>query len=140
VEKVRVVIQLDCPDPDNQPTRRKLWVTKSKAMKPAALGVSMGGDGNTYDLDPPEAPEASANSGRLNGAKTGPDPQKTRECMAWLNETLAFGQRKLVELRDEAETLGFSAKVLYRAKAELGIIEFGEKPKQWKLCSAETPY
>ena len=54
----RTIIQLECPDPE-QPTRLKLWVPKSFAMKPAPLGVTIGPNGNQYDTTPPSAPEAS---------------------------------------------------------------------------------
>ena len=54
----RTILQLDCPNPE-QSSRLKLWVPKSFAMKPAALGVTMGESGNEYDLSPPTTPEPS---------------------------------------------------------------------------------
>ena len=54
----RTILQLDCPNPE-QSSRLKLWVSKSFAMKPAALGVTMGETGNEYDLNPPTTPEPS---------------------------------------------------------------------------------
>jgi hypothetical protein len=52
----RTILQLDCPDPE-QPGRLKLWVPKSFAKKPPALGVTMTDAGNEYDFNPPTAPE-----------------------------------------------------------------------------------
>ena len=52
----RTIIQLDCPDPE-QTGRLRLWVAKSFAMKPPALGVTMTDGGNEYDHNPPSAPE-----------------------------------------------------------------------------------
>jgi hypothetical protein len=58
----RTVIKLDCPDPD-QPSRLRLWVDKSFDVKPPALGVTMGADGNKYDKVPP-ALRAPGHGGR----------------------------------------------------------------------------
>jgi hypothetical protein len=52
----RTILQLDCPDPE-QPGRLRLWVPKSFAKKPPALGVTMTDGGNEYDSNPPTAPE-----------------------------------------------------------------------------------
>lgn len=54
----RVILNLECPDPDH-PARLKMWVSKSFDKKPPALGVTMGDGGNECDLNPPSAPEAS---------------------------------------------------------------------------------
>jgi hypothetical protein len=58
----RTLIHVACPDPD-QPGRLRLWVEKSFAVKPPALGVTMAVDGNEYDLEPP-APRESSPGGR----------------------------------------------------------------------------
>ncbi len=50
----RVVWKLTQPDPEGQPDRRKLWVDKSYALKPPALGMTIAGDGCTFDSQPPE--------------------------------------------------------------------------------------
>jgi hypothetical protein len=70
----RVVMHLSWPDRD-QMHRRKLWVDKSLALYPEPLGVTMGGDGNTYDTDPP----------RDNGA--GPVRDKASERLRRFKET-----------------------------------------------------
>src|SRR5262249_43175613 len=54
----RVVLQLEQPDPEGQPNRRKLYVVKSNSLCPQALGVTMGDEGNEYDTSPPERPDA----------------------------------------------------------------------------------
>jgi hypothetical protein len=126
VEKVRVVIQLECPDPDGQPDRRKLWVPKSKAIKPAPLGVTMTGEGNEYDATPPEAPGPN----RINGA-TGPLPVKTVECRNWLAELLSLGQARVSMIRTRAEQAGHSARTLYKAKDLLHVEETEEDGRKW---------
>jgi hypothetical protein len=52
----RTILQLDCPDPE-QTGRLRLWVSKSFAKIPPALGVTMTDGGNEYDHNPPTAPE-----------------------------------------------------------------------------------
>jgi hypothetical protein len=53
----RVVWKLTEPDPEGQPDRRRLWVDKSHAIKPPAMGMSISESGCTFDLNPPAAPE-----------------------------------------------------------------------------------
>jgi AAA domain len=48
----RTLIHLECPD-RAQPSRLRLWVEKSFAKKPPALGVRMTDTGNEYDSVPP---------------------------------------------------------------------------------------
>jgi hypothetical protein len=52
----RVILQLDCPDPEH-PERLSLRVSKSFDKAPPALGVAMTDTGNEYDTTPPAAPE-----------------------------------------------------------------------------------
>jgi putative DNA primase/helicase len=136
VEKVRVVIQLEQPDPESQEHRRKLWVSKTKALKPPALGITMGECGNEYDTKPPEKPE----EGRVEGHKKGPVPTKLRDCMDWLATRINGQPVRVSQLRDAAETEGFGSTILYRAKDQLGIIETLGEPggatgKRYKLWS-----
>ena len=56
-------MQLEKPDPE-QPHRRKLYVVKSNGLYPAPLGVTMGEQGNEYDLNPPSEPEQAPSSSR----------------------------------------------------------------------------
>jgi hypothetical protein len=131
-EKVRVVIQLSCPDPDGQPNRRKLWVEKSKAVKPPPLGVTMGDLGNEYDDMPPVAPEPAV--GRIGGARTGPIPARTLAAMDWLARRLAVGRARVSQLRRESEAEGISTGTLYNAKDALRIVEeVDEDNKKWWL-------
>lgn len=54
----RTLMHLEAPDPD-RPERLRLWVEKSYAAKPPALGVTIGESGNTYDFQPPARPDPS---------------------------------------------------------------------------------
>jgi hypothetical protein len=56
--RLGTIMHLECPDP-HRSERLKLYVSKSFARKPPALGVTMSDRGNDYDPDPPEAPEGS---------------------------------------------------------------------------------
>ena len=137
IEKARVVIQMSCPDPEGQPTRRKLWVEKSKALKPPPLGVTMGDEGNEYDTHPPEAP---APAERREGAR-GPAPVKANECARWLRDYLAAnGRSRVATTRRAAEEAGFpSASTIYKAVEMLGVVEDGEKGgKHWSLPNGEN--
>src|SRR5262249_11700982 len=48
----RTLIHLECPDAEKS-DRLRLWVEKSYAKKPPALGVTITADGNAYDDKPP---------------------------------------------------------------------------------------
>jgi hypothetical protein len=54
----RTLMHLECPDP-SQSDRLRLWVEKSYAAKPPALGVTIGESGNYYDSAPPTRVDAS---------------------------------------------------------------------------------
>jgi len=115
-EKVRVVMAMLQPDPD-QEHRRKLWVPKSRAVKPPPLGVTMGTEGNEYDANPPEPPADDAPKG-------GRKAPKRDACAAWLKDCLAGGIQAVCDLIDQAEDAGYSKGTLYLAKAKLDIDEF----------------
>lgn len=127
VEKVRVAIQMDCPDPVGQADRRKLWVSKSKAVRPPPLGVTMGPEGNDYDTSPPEPPGPK----RQGGATTGPLPVATAGCMAWLATRLGLGPARVSVIRREAEREGYGASTLYKAKDQLHVEEDEREGKLW---------
>lgn len=133
-EKVRVVVQIECPDPEGQPNRRKLWVSKSKAVRPPALGVTMTDEGNEYDAEPPEPPR----DGRFGGAKTGPVPAAITACMAWLAARLASGPARVKDLRDQAEAAGYSVTTLYKSKDRLGLSEKEMGVRNHKYWSLDT--
>ena len=52
----RTLMHLECPDP-SKPDKLRLWMEKSFAKKPPAMGVTIKADGNTYDFNPPAAPD-----------------------------------------------------------------------------------
>ncbi len=129
VDKCRVVIQLDRPDPEGQPNRRKLYVPKSRALPPPPLGVTMGADGNEYDGSPPSAPSASA----------GRPSQAVESCKDWLRGQLCGGPRAVVDLRNAADEAGIAAGTLYRARDSLGVSETKSDVSRrlmWSLTAA----
>jgi hypothetical protein len=122
-EKTRVTIRLECPDPENQPSRRKLSVALSRlSVYPQPLGVTMGDGGNDYDADPPKEPAAIA----INGQSKGPSPAQQR-AIAWLAAYLDRGPAPVQKIRDDAEQAkpdSITSKPLYEAKRLMGIEEF----------------
>jgi hypothetical protein len=75
----RTLIHLDCPDPE-KPERLRLWVEKSYAKKPPALGVTIGQNGNTYDSAPPD---------RTAPSKGGRPPIKRDKAAQFIRESLS---------------------------------------------------
>ena len=129
MEKVRVAIKMEQPDPADE--RRSLRVIRSHKKKPAPLGVTMGDKGNEYDSDPPKAPEGTEPG--MPGGRAAP---KLDACKRWLHECLSRGKRKVAEVRrgPEAAGLEFVSTTLYAAKASLGVIETGTKGNLcWEL-------
>jgi KaiC/GvpD/RAD55 family RecA-like ATPase len=123
----RVVWKLTQPDPEGQPDRRKLWVDKSYALKPQALGVTIADAGCTFDSQPPEE-VAKDQGGR---------PGKVALCMLWLKGLLDVKPMLIKEIRPEAEAVGFSAGLLYKAAESLGVEEYiVDKRKWWRLPTA----
>jgi hypothetical protein len=132
-EKVRSVIQMTKPDPD-QPDRRRLWVAKSNSQVPAVLGVTMGEEGNEYDLNPPVAPDDA--DGKARPAKT---PSRLAECKEWLKEEMAGGSVKVGYILSTAEEKEFSTKTVYKAVEQLGVESFTMgRTKFWKLEGSES--
>jgi hypothetical protein len=121
----RSVIMLERPDPEGQPNRRKLYVRKSHSLYPPPLGVTMKADGNDYDGDPPRSPEKDAPARVITGPDAGP------ECRDWLADRMARGPQPVQKVRAEAETVGFTAGTLYRARGELRLEEYREGGKKW---------
>jgi hypothetical protein len=72
----RTLMHLECPDPENQPDRLKLWMEKSYDKKPQALGVTLEGDKNAYDDNPPRKPEPNL------GGRPPEKREKAREFIA----------------------------------------------------------
>jgi hypothetical protein len=121
------VIQMDQPDPDNQPNRRKLYVPKSKALKPPALGVTMGAEGNEYDTTPPTAPDVT--TGFAHPAS--PKNPRLMLAAAWLKARLNGCAIRVRDLISEAEQEGYNKQTLYRAKDTLSIDEIETEGKKW---------
>lgn len=128
LEKVRVAIKIEKPDPDQE--KRKLSVPKTNSKPPAPLGLMMGDWGNEYDHDPPEVAQEPG-MGASRKAKSG-------AAESWLSSELDNCSRRVSELRTAAETVGISAGSLYRAKEKLDIVEFVvEGKKWWRLTSKD---
>ena len=122
-----MVIKMTCPDPDGQPNRRRLWVDKTAAVKPATLGITMGTSGNEYDLDPPVEPEPET-------GRRGPAPVKLEECKEWLTRFLSPHPARIKDIISAAGEGGHTKTTLYAAKESLGLDEYIEgKLKSWSL-------
>lgn len=121
----RAVWKLSQPDPEGQPDRRKLWVAKSYAMKPAAMGMTITAEGCSFDATPPEEPAPD---------KGGRPVTRMPACKAWLRERLTAIPAMVKDLRTEAEGAGFSTGLLYKASETLGVEEYVlDRRKWWKL-------
>jgi hypothetical protein len=118
----RVVMMLECPNPEGEPDRRKLYVKKSYSLYPPALGVTMGDHGNEYDTSPPEAAPDTAAQGKTS---------RVDEVIAWLQEYLAVGPARVHQIRTDAEAKGFSTKTLYKAKDKMILGEYEADGKKW---------
>lgn len=102
----RTILQLDCPDPD-EPSRLKLWVSKSFAKKPPALGVTMRDGGNDYDFHPPSPPEP---------ARIGRTPDQREKAAAFVRDALRLKNDRIGnELAEEFAKSGGCKKTLWRA-------------------------
>lgn len=135
-EKVRVLFQMDHPDPE-QINRRRLWVEKSRALKPAPLGVTMHDAGNDYDDAPPAEPGK-----RGEGNARGPVATKTLQAMDWLAATLAAeagGRARVVDLINRAEEAGHAKGTLYNARDRLGLTEIKDRGTWWILPGEHNP-
>jgi hypothetical protein len=119
----RTLMHLECLDKDN-PERLKLWMRKSFAKKPVALGVTMTDTGNQYDFDPPSAPEPN---------RGGRPPTKTPKAETFIVAKLTEqNDRKATELCDEWVASGESDSTFWRARDVLvkaGKLVCDGKPK-----------
>ena len=126
-----MVIKMTQPDPEGQKDRRRLWVDKTAVVKPPPLGITMRGEGNEYDFNPPTEPEAS---------KGGRPPEKLGKAVAFLVDKLTAGDRKWCELITEWEGIGEAKGTLfnaYRAMVDDGrmIVNESKKPKVCHLVN-----
>lgn len=125
LEKVRVALRLEQPDPDAE--KRRLEVYKTNSKKPAALGVTMGDRGNEYDDQPPEkageAPEPGRRRGRLS--------YEVNQAMDWLRGQLANGPQRVSFVRDQSGPEGISVGTLYNAMRALKVREYDVEGRKW---------
>ncbi|WP_435009928.1 AAA family ATPase [Tundrisphaera lichenicola] len=106
----RTILQLECPDP-NRSNRLRLSVSKSFAVKPPALGVTMDDMGNHYDSNPPN----QAEPGRV-----GRPPGEREKAERFLRETLTRQNDRIGnELAKEWESTGGSGKTFWRAAKDM---------------------
>lgn len=102
----RTLMHLEAPDPD-RPERLRLWVEKSYAAKPPALGVTIGESGNTYDFQPPARPDPS---------KGGRPPQKRDKAMEFIRDALAKQNDQIGnDLCHESGKFGVNRSTFWRA-------------------------
>lgn len=129
-EKVRSVINMSKPDPD-QENRRRLWVAKSNSQIPPPLGVTMGDTGNEYDDKPPTEPEDADGRPVSSGTRSN---SKMSQCVEWLKEKLDDCSIPIAGTIAEAEEKEFAKQVVYRAIERLGAetFEIGGR-KFWRL-------
>ncbi len=122
VEKARVVVKMTKPDPEGQPNRRKLWVDKTAAVNPPALGITMRDSGNDYDFNPPA--EAEPNRG-------GRPPEKREKARQFIIDALTReNDRKATDLCHEWEQAGEKAKAFWGARD--AMVTAGELTSQGK--------
>jgi hypothetical protein len=106
----RTLMHLECPDPE-KPERLRLWVEKSYAKKPPALGLTIGGNGNTYDSNPPAKADPS---------KGGRPPEKRDKAIQFIRDALTTENDRIgTELCQAWVKDGGNAKTFWRAKDEL---------------------
>ncbi len=102
-ERARSVLSLSLPDPDGQPNRRKLWVSKTAVKTPEALGITFTDASNDYDGNPPSDPQ-------VPGKARGPAPAKSTKMAEWLLDQLSRSDQTVKALVDAAQFDGFLAK------------------------------
>jgi hypothetical protein len=130
----RLVWKMTQPDPEGQPDRRRVWVDKSYAVKPPALGMSIAAPGCSFDFNPPAAPEPS---------RGGRPPEKLVKAIAFLTEKLTAGDCKQRDLVQDWEKDGGSKGTIFdafRAMQADGriVIDDSVKPKVCHLVK-NTP-
>lgn len=96
----RTLLQLECPDPD-QSGRLRLWVDKSSAKKPNALGVTMRDGRNDYDGNPP---------GRAEPSHRGRPPKAKENVAKFIRGKMAGGSGLIGnDLANEVEAAGIAS-------------------------------
>jgi hypothetical protein len=130
----RALLHLECPDPAHS-DRLKLWVEKSYDRKPRAMGVTIKGDGNAYDFNPPVKPDPP---------KGGRPPEKLDKAIAFLEAELSGGDQKGCELISRWEGLGENKGTLFNAKQKMAdegrlVVDDSRKPQIWHLVTQPAP-
>jgi hypothetical protein len=123
----RLVWKMTQPDPEGQPDRRRVWVDKTYAVKPPALGMTIGNAGCSFDFNPPAAPEPS---------KGGRPPEKLEKAIGFLTEKLGAGDRRWCDLITEWEASREAKGTLFnavRAMRDDGRLVIDETVKP-KIC------
>lgn len=121
----RLVWKLTDPDPEAQPSRRRLWVDKTFVEKPKALRMTISEKVCEFDDKPPTAP-APLSVGR---------PSKERdEAIKFLTDKLSEKDRKQCELIKEWEDSGKQKGTLFNAIKDMQdderlVIDDSTKPK-----------
>lgn len=133
-EKVRVAIRIDHFEEVGD--KRRLEVRKSNSMVPPALGLIMGGDGNDYDNEPPEAPEEFV--GKAAGPK--PPTEAERSAMEWLQGYLRDGPKRVSITRHASELVPMSSKTLYAAVRLLKVHSFRWEGYEWWSLTADEAF
>ena len=129
----RTLLHLECPDPSHS-DRLRLWVEKSYASKPPALGVTIGPNGNTYDFDPPAHRDPS---------KGGRPPAERDKAASFMRVALAKqNDQKATDLCSEWIKTGGAEGTFWNARDAMvtaGELTCEGKPKIMRLISAQQP-
>lgn len=136
----RQVIKLDCPDPEAEPNKRKLWVDKTNSKKPLPLQVTMMDSGNEYLVlasNSSETDEPGTNRRRPGR------PSYVDNDLAWLTNHLTEqdGISQVKPIIDAAHVIDISIDRLYRAmRASSGLITEStiNNRKYWTLQVAAS--
>jgi hypothetical protein len=103
----RTLMHLECPDPDNRAGRLRFWVEKSYAKRPAALGVTLGDRGNSYDFEPPA---------KCENGKPGRPPEAREKAERFIRDALKRQNDRIGnELCAEWQEAGGTQQTFWRA-------------------------
>lgn len=135
LERVRVALKMDTPDPGDE--RRRLVVHKSNSKKASGLGVTMTDHGNDYDNSPPTDPEEGGGRGGSCGEDGPAISAQCQKAMDWLAEYLKDGPKRVSNTRSEGEFQGFSSRTIYKAMRHLKVEEYESEGRKWWRLLAE---
>ena len=131
-ERARSVLSLTQPDPDGQPNRRRLEVSKSAMKKPKPIGITFNDLDLTFDDSPPCEPDVE------QPKKRGPKTTKAHEHAKWLEQALRDGPKLWVALRDEGDEAGISESSLYNGKSAFPKAFPGRLIETYKATTPKT--